>query len=106
MAEGAMTTHVTAIYENGLLRPTTPLPLKDGDRIEFTVDLPAGQGVPDEVLERIRSAKTFDEWIAAADAAAGLEPSGGTDVLEALNETRRRAGQRLLYPPERKGIDW
>ena len=101
-----MTTHVTAIYENGVLRPTTPLPLKDGDRVEFTVELPTAPGVPDEVLHRIRNAKTFDEWIAAADAAAGYEPSAGTDVLEALNETRRRAGERLLYPPERKGIDW
>ena len=101
-----MTTRVTAIYENGILRPTTALPLKDGDRIEFTVELPPGQGVPDEVLQRIRSAKTFDEWIAAADAAAGYEPADQTDVLEALNETRRRAGERLLYPPERRGIDW
>jgi predicted DNA-binding antitoxin AbrB/MazE fold protein len=101
-----MTTHVTAIYENGVLRPTEPLPLKEGDRVEFTVELSSVRGVPDEVLQRIRSAKTFDEWIAAADAAAGLEPSDGPDVLESLNETRRRAGERLLYPPERKGIDW
>ena len=62
--------------------------------------------MPDEVLQRIRSAKTFDEWIAAADAAAGYEPPSEPDVLEALNETSRRAGERLLYPPERKGIDW
>ena len=35
-----MTTRVTAIYENGVLRPTTALPLKDGDRIELIVELP------------------------------------------------------------------
>ena len=56
-----MTTHVTAIYENGVLRPTMALPLKDGDRVEFTVELPHAGSVPDEVLERIRNAKTFDE---------------------------------------------
>jgi predicted DNA-binding antitoxin AbrB/MazE fold protein len=106
MAEATMTTRVTAIYEHGVLRPTTALPLKDGDRIEFTVELPPAHAVPAEVLQRIRSAKTFDEWIAAADAVAGLEPSSGLDVLEALNENRRRAGERLLYPPNRKGVDW
>jgi len=101
-----MTTHVTAVYENGVLRPTKPLPLKDGDRVELTVEVPAEAGTPDEAVRRILSAKTFDEWIAAADAAAALEPAGSDDLLVALNETRRRAGERLLFLPEHKGIDW
>jgi predicted DNA-binding antitoxin AbrB/MazE fold protein len=101
-----MTTRVTAIYENGVLRPTQPLPLKDGDRVDFTVDVPADRRASDDVQQRIRRAKTFDEWIAAADEAAKHEPADGYDLLEALNETRRQAGERLLFPPERKGTDW
>jgi predicted DNA-binding antitoxin AbrB/MazE fold protein len=101
-----MTTHVTAIYENGVLRPTRPLPLKHGDQVEITVEVPASAGTSDEAARRIRTAKTFDEWIAAAGEAAQSEPADGYDLLAALNETRRQAGERLLFPPERKGIDW
>src|SRR5438067_4789374 len=94
-----MTTHVTAIYENGVLRPTQPLPLKDGDPIDFTVVFPPGPGASDDVQQRILRAKTFDEWIAAADEAAKHEPAQGYELLEALNETRGQAGERLLFPP-------
>lgn len=32
-----MTTHVTAVYEGGLLRPTAPLPLEEGTQVEVIV---------------------------------------------------------------------
>ena len=101
-----MITHVTAIYEYGVLRHIGPLPLKDGERVEFNVELPAANGTADETLQRIRNAKSFDEWIAVAAEAAKTEPADGYDFLDALNETRRQAGERLLFPPERKGLDW
>ena len=101
-----MTTHVTAIYENGVLRPTKPLPLKEGERVQFTVDVPTPANPSKDALDRIRNAKSFDEWITAADEAAKDEPAGSSDLLVTLNETRRQAGERPLYPADRKGIDW
>jgi predicted DNA-binding antitoxin AbrB/MazE fold protein len=104
-----MTTRVTAVYENGVLRPTTPLPLKDGDRVEITVAAapPVSPARLEDAAQRIRAAKSFDEWIAAAEAAAALEPDDGYDLPEALNENRRAAGvPRLLFPPEQKGTTW
>jgi predicted DNA-binding antitoxin AbrB/MazE fold protein len=103
-----MTQRVTAIYENGALRPSTPLPFRNGDRVEITVEgpLPASAS-KDEATRRIREAKTFDEWMAAAEAAAALEPDDGYDLLEALNENRKAAGiPRPLFPPDQKGVSW
>lgn len=34
-----MTLTVEAIYENGVLRPTQPLPLKEHDRVQVTVQV-------------------------------------------------------------------
>jgi predicted DNA-binding antitoxin AbrB/MazE fold protein len=95
-----MTQRITAIFENGLLRPTKPLPLRNGDRVVITVETPgpAAAGTED-AIQRIRDAKTFDEWIAAAAAAADLEPDDGYDLEKALNDNRRAAGiDRMLYP--------
>jgi predicted DNA-binding antitoxin AbrB/MazE fold protein len=101
---------VTAVYEGGVLRPTTPLALAEGETVELTVNKPQPSPPPlteEEALRRIREAKTMAEWIAAAEAAAQLEPDDGYDLREALNENRRLSGaDRLLYPPELKGISW
>lgn len=39
-----MTTHVTAVYEGGLLRPTAPLPLEEGAQVEVIVIGPPREG--------------------------------------------------------------
>ena len=36
-----MTITVEAIYENGVLKPKEPLPLKEHDRVQVTVETPA-----------------------------------------------------------------
>jgi predicted DNA-binding antitoxin AbrB/MazE fold protein len=98
-----MTHTVTATYANGVLRPTTPLPLADGATVEIAVTrvVPPPTPAEEEALRRIREAKTMEEWIAAAEAAAELEPDDGYDLREALNENRRLSGDyRMLYPPE------
>jgi predicted DNA-binding antitoxin AbrB/MazE fold protein len=99
---------VTAVYENGALRPTSPLPLSEGDRVEITVEVPVpGRADSSDSARRIREARTFDEWMAAAAAAAEREPDDGYDLLEALNENRQAAGvPRLLFPPDQKGTSW
>lgn len=95
-----MTQRVTAVFENGLLRPIKPLSLRNGEQVEITVET-AGPATtdPEEAAQRIRNAKTFDEWMAAAAAAAELEPDDGYDLERALNDNRRAAGvDRMLYP--------
>src|SRR5262249_17456062 len=105
-----MSIRVTAVYQNGVLRPTQPLPLAEGETVEITLARPALTEAPpmeDEIDRRIRTAKTLEELFAAADAAAGLEPDDGYDLLQALDENRRLAGDaRKLFPPEMKGISW
>ncbi len=41
-----MITIVSAIYENGILRPKQPLPLKQGTVVEFPLNLPEEASVP------------------------------------------------------------
>jgi predicted DNA-binding antitoxin AbrB/MazE fold protein len=105
-----MTKRVIAVYESGTLRPITPLPLRNGDRVEITIEvaLPSATVSSSEsAAQRIRDAKSFDEWMVGANAAAATEPDDGYDLLEALNENRRATGApRLLYPSDQKGITW
>ncbi len=37
-----MTLTVEAVYENGVLRPTQPLPLKEHERVQITIQSSAG----------------------------------------------------------------
>jgi predicted DNA-binding antitoxin AbrB/MazE fold protein len=41
-----MPERITAIVENGVLRPTVPLGLPDGTRVELTIDSPAHEPAP------------------------------------------------------------
>jgi predicted DNA-binding antitoxin AbrB/MazE fold protein len=102
-----MTQTVTAIYEGGVLRPTAPLALAEGETVELTVTRSARPAASapalteEEAIRRIGEAKTMEEWMAAAEAAAQLEPDDGYDLREALNENRRLSGDyRMLYPPK------
>src|SRR6476660_9265094 len=97
-----MTTRVTAVYENGLRRPTTPLPLADGQTVQLTVEAQPGSLLPseDEVIRRIDAAKTLDELFAVLNAAP---EDNNDDLCEALTETRRRTVERLLFPPADAG---
>jgi predicted DNA-binding antitoxin AbrB/MazE fold protein len=40
LKEPAMTITVEAVYENGMLRPVQPLPLKEHDRVQLTIQPP------------------------------------------------------------------
>jgi predicted DNA-binding antitoxin AbrB/MazE fold protein len=44
--EPTMPERITAIVENGLLRPTVPLALPEGTRVEVTIDSPIQQIAP------------------------------------------------------------
>lgn len=103
-----MTTRVTAVYENGVLRPAGPLPFAEGETVEVVVESSkADPGPPgeDDVTRRIAAARTLAELFEVLNEAP--DEDDGYDLLEALNENRRAAGvPRLLFPPEHKGKTW
>jgi predicted DNA-binding antitoxin AbrB/MazE fold protein len=100
-----MPTTVLAVYQDGVLRPAHPLPLAEGETVEVTVN-PHASPPPteEEVIRRMKAAKTLDELFAAYESAP--PPADGYDLPEALNENRRLAGEPPVYPPERKGETW
>jgi predicted DNA-binding antitoxin AbrB/MazE fold protein len=104
-----MTETITAIYEGGVLRPTTALPFGEGQTVHLTVTGPPPPLAPseDEAIRQIREAKTLDELFARVAATAESVADDGDDLLEALNENRRLSGaHRMLFPPEEKGKTW
>jgi len=94
-------TTVEAVYENGVLRPSEPLPFSEGERVEVTVcPKPARTTGPpaDEITRRLREAKTYREWFQATKS---LPPDdGGYDIVRALNENRKWAGDRPILPDD------
>lgn len=51
-----MTLHCTAVVEGGLLRPTEPVSLEEGARVELIIFQPSngtGRGTPAEILAKI-----------------------------------------------------
>ena len=97
-------TTVTAVYENGVLRPTRPLALAEGQTVEVTVAEPKPFEPPLTLAEweqRIRAAKDIHEWVALANACPDPDPS--YDVVERMNENRRASGERLLTRPDQLG---
>lgn len=105
------------------MKPSTPLELKEGQVVEVTVDsvpvFPApAEDLPklsesndrklaiEETVRRIREAKTLEEMFAVMEEGPDDTPDD-YDLCEALNENRRLAGEeRMLFPPETKGIAW
>lgn len=99
-----MTLKTTAVYSEGVLLPATPLPLAEGQVVEVTV-APAPSAVPteDEIIHRIRTAKTLEEAFAVIEQFP--EEDDGYDLFQALN-ANRHPSERVLFPPELKGISW
>src|SRR5262245_34975840 len=100
-----MTVSILAVFENGVLRPMTPLPLAEGETVQVTVTRTDAPTTPSEAERRIRAATTLQEWIDAANAAPPEDDE--YDLLKALDENRKAAGDlRPLFPPEKKDITW
>jgi predicted DNA-binding antitoxin AbrB/MazE fold protein len=88
-------TTVNAVYRGGVLCPAEPLPLAEGAEVRVTVE-PAVASPFDRAAweNRIRSAKTIQEWM---DAANALPPTGdGHDLIAALNENRKMTGEQPI----------
>lgn len=82
--------------------PATPL--AEGQTVEVTVSpAPSIRPSEDEIIRRIRAAKTLEE--AFAISAEFPEEDDGYDLFQALN-ANRHPSERVLFPPELKGISW
>lgn len=97
-----MTLKTIAVYSEGALLPATPLPLAEGQTVELTV-APVQINVEDEIARRIRAAKTLEEAFAIMESAPNVDDD--YDLCEALN-ANRHPSERVLFPPELKGISW
>jgi predicted DNA-binding antitoxin AbrB/MazE fold protein len=93
-------TTVLAVYQGGVLRPAQPLPLAEGETVEVTVTRPqsAPPSTEEEVIQRMKAAKTLQELFAAYETLP--PPADGYDLMKALNENRRLSGERPLYPED------
>jgi predicted DNA-binding antitoxin AbrB/MazE fold protein len=95
--------NVPAIYENGVLRLTERVSLRDGQQVSVSI---APVVSPDEWERQIRAARTIGEWVALANACPDTDPDPypGYDVIKAINETRRLTGFRMPDPePDDEG---
>ena len=90
-----MTLNTTAVYENGLLRTPTPLPLKEGETVELVVTRAKSRLTDDEVLALMMQAKSPEELFALAD--THITAPDGYDLCEALDANRRRDGVAPLF---------
>lgn len=97
-----MTLKTSAIYSDGVLRPATPLPLSEGETVEVAVTR-ANLPTEDDIVQRIRAAKSIEEAFAIIEAFP--EADDGYDLCQALN-ANRHPSERVLFPPELKGISW
>jgi hypothetical protein len=107
---------IQAVYENGVLRPTQPLDLPDGKQVQVVIyqvgptphlsSLPPPTPEEQAYIDRLNSAKSLQELFAIMDSAPDVDEGDGEDFFEAMNENRRRTGERIPYPPELKGKTW
>ena len=90
-------TTIKATYENGVLRPTEPLSLQNGEKVEMSIfRQPSPDLSESEVGDRIRNAQSVQEWV---EATRLLPPDDhGYDIIKALDANRRWAGERPLLP--------
>jgi predicted DNA-binding antitoxin AbrB/MazE fold protein len=99
--------NVPAIYENGVLRLTEPVSLREGQRVRVSVEpVPDLPGIrpptPEEedYARRLLAAKSLEEMHAIMETAP---PSPDFDIQEMINESRRLTGFRMPDPEPAAG---
>jgi predicted DNA-binding antitoxin AbrB/MazE fold protein len=99
-------TTVLAVYENGVLRPSQPLDLAEGQQIHVTVhcglpglsppSLPPPTPEEQAYAERLKAAKSLEEMFAVMESAP--ETGEDFDIVKEINESRRLTGFRMPDP--------
>lgn len=96
-----MNTIVEAIFENGVLRPTMPLALAEGERVNVLITplpsrdsrLRAPTHAEGDYARRIGAARSLEEMHAVM-ASAPPSPDDDIDIPSALDASRRLTGFR------------
>lgn len=96
-----MTTIIQAVYEGGLLRPTEPLALPEGETVDLIITPrnPPGpqprESTPaeEDYARRIHAAKSLNEMFAIM-ATAPLAAEDEFDAGHEINQSRRLTGFR------------
>lgn len=108
---------IQAIFSGGVFRPTEPVDLRDGARVQLNV-MPSLNAVPPSfnasrfdlspeqrsALQVIADAKSNNERRAAYDQAIGLfpdEPDDSYDMMAHLELNRAISGEQPLHPLSR-----
>src|SRR6266481_3324520 len=99
-----MTMTIRAIYAGGVLRPTKPLALREGEAVDVTIvqmkplgsALRPSTSAEEEYAWRIKAAQSLEEMYAIMAEAPPLPD--GYDLCQALNDNRRATGERPLFP--------
>ena len=95
---------VLAIYEKGVLRPTEPLDLQDGQCVQLSVypqrplqSLPSPTAEEVDYARRLKAAKSLTEMFAVMQSAP---PSANDtyDIVAMINESRQQTGFRMPDP--------
>ena len=93
---------VLAVYEKGVLRPTEPLDVQEGQCVQLSVyprpplqSLPPPTPEEEDYARRLKAAKNLEELHAVMLTAPPLPE--GYDLSEALNATRLAIGERPLF---------
>jgi predicted DNA-binding antitoxin AbrB/MazE fold protein len=93
--ENSMSQIVTAIYENGVLKPTAPLELENGAAVRLTVDALAS--------EESGSASEISQFVQSLRDSKDVDPlPADYDFLRALN-ANRATGEGPLFPDPAPG---
>ncbi len=92
-----------AVYENGILKPSAPLKLAEGQTVQLRIDTwlplpPLSPPTPEEeaFAQRMKASMNLEELLAVLDTAP--PPRDDFDIVQAINETRRQTGFRMPDP--------
>jgi predicted DNA-binding antitoxin AbrB/MazE fold protein len=100
-----MTTIIRAVYEGGVLRPTKPLDLPEGETVDVIITQMKSPGprlreptlAEEDYARRIRAAKSLQEMFAVM-ATAPLAPEDEFDIVKEINQSRQLTGFRMPDP--------
>lgn len=106
-----MSITIQAVYEGGVLRPTQPLPLAEGETYIITVHNVAPIATPlrhltpeeEDYVRRLKATRSLEEMFAVMETAPPCPED--YDLLEALNQNRKAMGERPLFPDADEGAD-
>jgi predicted DNA-binding antitoxin AbrB/MazE fold protein len=100
-----MSTIIRAVYEGGVLRPTKPLTLPEGETVDLIITQTKAPGlelreptpVEEDYARRIKAAKSLREMFAVM-ATAPMTPEDEFDIVKEINQSRQVTGFRMPDP--------